>query len=102
MVKKGINEPEIDIDFHIIHPPLPYAKIRALVQEQLFNLRKENIRIARFIVGKGLHSQGEPLIPTLVEGELHKAKEGGLIKSFAIEKLSNGEENSGAFIVILF
>jgi len=102
MVKRRVNEPEIDIDFHTINPPLPYAKIGALVQQQLVNLRKENIRSARFIVGKGLHSEDEPIIPLLIEGELQKAKESHLIKNFEIEMLSNGKKNSGAFIVTLF
>jgi DNA-nicking Smr family endonuclease len=53
----------------------------------------------RIITGKGLHSEGQPVLPDTVEGVLRTLKKENLVKSWRWEK--GQKEKSGALIVQL-
>lgn len=99
--KRGAEEPESEVDFHHFWPGVTPREIEEFVDEAIEGLKSERIRVARFIIGKGLHSQERALIPGVVMRRLKLLKEQKKIKTFNEERLANGGINSGALIVVL-
>ncbi len=65
----------------------------------LLTARQKGLRTVAVITGKGLHSQGLPVLRDLVEGMAKDMKAGREIRNYVWE---NGQrENSGAIIIYL-
>lgn len=95
-----LYEPEDEVDFHGFWGGVTKEDIESFTQDRVEQFQRRGVKRARFIIGKGLHSNGEPLIPPTVYAYLQKLKKRGEIKSVFYERTRSGEMNKGALIVV--
>ena len=88
-------KPTFEIDLH------GYTALQAEMRAESFIhlALKQKALAVRIITGKGLHSEGQPVLPDTVEDVLKKLKKENLVKSWRWEK--GQKEKSGALIVQL-
>lgn len=94
-VKKRSFVVEEELDLH----GLVALEAERRVESFLLTVQKKGLRAVRIITGKGLHSDGEAVLPDLVEGMLRQKKAEGAIKTFRWEH--GKKEKSGALLVEL-
>ena len=91
-----------------LHPPIQEeldlhgctsAEAKIKVENFLLTARLKRLESLRVITGKGLHSQGAPVLPDFVELLFRQMKLDGGIASYAWE--NGSKEKSGAIIVLL-
>ena len=87
--------PQEHLDLH----GLTGQEAEGKVTNFLLTARQKGLRTVAVITGKGLHSQGLPVLRDLVEGMAKDMKVGGEIRNYVWE---NGQrEKSGAIIIYL-
>ncbi|MBU0965823.1 MAG: Smr/MutS family protein [Proteobacteria bacterium] len=87
--------PQEYLDLHGLTAPEAERKVANF----LLTARKKRLRTVAVITGKGLHSQGLPVLRDLVEGMVKAMKAGREIRNYVWE---NGQrEKSGAIIIYL-
>lgn len=87
--------PQERLDLHGLTGPEAERKVTNF----LLTARKKGLRTVAVITGKGLHSQGLPVLRDLVEGMTKAMKIGKEIRNYVWE---NGQrEKSGAIIIYL-
>lgn len=87
--------PQASIDLH------GYTAAEAEVKTESFVITSCNsgLKTIRIVTGKGLHSNGRPVLPDTVEQCLHVLKKRNLVRTFQWEKQE--KHRSGSVIVYL-
>jgi len=86
---------EDEIDLHGLTACAAVARAEAFIR----SAQLRGLRTVRIIVGRGLHSQGRPVLPDSVERTVVALKKSGPVLTFAWEK--RAKRQSGALIVYL-
>ena len=96
------QEVEIEIDLHGFERGTTPDKIALFLKEALIDSRRENVRYARVIVGRGINSSYAPsVVVETAQDTLRKLCNDRLIHSFNPERTVQGI-NEGALIVRIF
>lgn len=92
---KRYPPPEADLDLH------GFTAIGARVKTQsfIFNAHVQGFFTLRIIVGKGLHSEGGPVLPHVVEDLLKEMKKENIVLAYKWE--GRKKSNSGAVLIYL-
>ena len=88
---------EEEIDFHFLGNNTSLQSIEDYLFDALAELKENNIKKVRLIVGRGLHSPDGPVLPDRVCRVLNQFQEKGRIKNHYFEP--SIEERSGSIIV---
>jgi len=100
---KRILEIDQEIDLHGFWPEVSSKEICDYILEETLNFKKDNIRYARYIIGKGENSKNGPVVSEIAILFLESLVQSGIIKSYYYEKnIFNNTINKGAVIVKLF
>ena len=94
-VAKGLIKPQDELDLH--GHTADEAEQKAAVFIQAAQARR--LHTVRIIVGKGLHSRGNAVLPDVIEAKMADLKKAGAVLTFRWEKQS--KHRSGALIVYL-
>lgn len=92
---RKIGAPQKELDLHGYTGQGAEDRVGSFIQ----GARHERLQVLRIITGKGLHSEGPPVLPDVVEQKMYELKEKKLIRSFFWEKKQ--KSFSGALIVLL-
>ncbi len=92
---KEYPEPQAELDLHGCTAEEAVSKTMSFIQA----VALRGMRTIRIIVGKGLHSRGEAVLPGVIEGEMVELKRAGKVLTFTWEKAA--KRKSGALIVYL-
>lgn len=87
--------PQKELDLHGYTGAEAESRAESFIQAA----HHERLQVVRIITGKGLHSDGPPVLPGIVEQKMYYLKEQKLIRSFFWEKKRNS--SGGALIVLL-
>ncbi|MFU8819488.1 MAG: Smr/MutS family protein [Desulfurivibrio sp.] len=93
---KSYPPPQEELDLHGMTAEEGEKAVRRFIEDCL-SLRLATLRI---ITGKGLHSRGQPVLPSVTEAVLEELKQGGAILAHRWARKRQGRE-SGALIVYL-
>lgn len=89
---------DAEIDFHFLGNNISPISIEDYLFDSFNELRKDNIKKVRLIVGKGLHSPNGPVLPGRVSRVLDQFQEKHQIKNYHFEDSFDGKQ-SGSIIV---
>jgi len=89
---------EEEIDFHFLGNNTSLQSIEDYLFDALAELKENNIKKVRLIVGRGLHSPDGPVLPGRVSRVLDQLKEKHQIKNYHFEDSFDGNQ-SGSIIV---
>ena len=87
-----------EIDFHFLGNNISPASIEDYLYDSFNELKLNNIKKVRLIVGRGLHSENGPVLPGRVSRILNQFEEKGQIKNYRFEDSFDGNQ-SGSIIV---
>lgn len=92
-----------EIDLHGFWPGVTSKEICDYILEETLNFKKDNVRYARYIIGKGRNSKNGSVVSEIAILFLENLVQGEIIKSYQYEKnIFNNTVNKGAVIVKLF
>lgn len=92
---KRYPAPEEEIDLHHFTSGEAERKAEAFIRSAAYH----GLKTVRIIVGKGLHSEGRPVLPDVVERTVAGLKKAGMVLTFVWEKQE--KRKSGSLIVYL-
>ncbi|MEA3548077.1 MAG: Smr/MutS family protein [Thermodesulfobacteriota bacterium] len=79
--KKQIR-PQAELDLHGLTGPQAEARTENFIA----SVRQRGLSIVRIITGRGLHSDGPPVLPGVVEEKMATLKQTGIVKRYEWEK----------------
>ena len=92
---KNYPAPQDELDLHSCTAQEATQKTDTFIR----TVRMRGMQTVRIVMGKGLHSEGKPVLPDVIEGKIVSLKKDGLVLTFAWKKRS--KLNSGALIVYI-
>lgn len=92
---KHLPPPQEQLDLHGLTAEEAQRGIRCCVGQ----CRRVGLSPLRIITGKGLHSEGEPVLPTVAHSTLEELRDAKEIKDFTWER--KGRRRGGSIIVFI-
>ena len=93
--RRKIGAPQKELDLHSCTGQEAESRVKSFILAAQY----EKLHVLRIITGKGLHSDGPPVLPDVVEQKMYELKEQKLIRNFFWEK--KRKSFSGALIILL-
>ena len=74
--------PQAELDLHGLTGPQAEARTENFIA----SVKQRGLSVARIITGRGLHSDGPPVLPGVIEGKMALLKKAGIVKRYEWEK----------------